>query len=81
MATIQKRAKLFQTGRSQAVRLPKEFRFTGTEVRIRKAGDAIVLEPLETDVHAWFQALDSFREEPFMKEGRQQPKMPVRKIF
>ena len=41
------RAKLFQTGRSQAVRLPKEFRFAGTEVRIRRAGNAVVLEPVD----------------------------------
>ncbi len=43
---MDKRAKLFQTGRSQAVRLPKEFRFTGKEVRIRKVGTGIVLEPI-----------------------------------
>jgi len=49
MANSEKRAKLFQTGRSQAVRLPKEFRFEGTEVRIRRAGDAVVLEPVEKD--------------------------------
>ena len=41
------RAKVFWTGRSQAVRLPKEFRFEGTEVRIRKEGDAVILEPVE----------------------------------
>jgi antitoxin VapB len=46
MTIIEKRAKLFQTGRSQAVRLPKEFRFTGTEVRIRKVGTGVVLEPV-----------------------------------
>ena len=40
-------AKLFQNGRSQAVRLPKAFRFLGTEVKIRKEGDAVILEPLE----------------------------------
>jgi antitoxin VapB len=45
--TTDKRAKLFQTGRSQAVRLPKEFRFTGNEVRIRKVGTGVVLEPIE----------------------------------
>ncbi len=49
MTTKDKRAKLFQTGRSQAVRLPKEFRFTGTEVRIRKAGHGVVLEPVGND--------------------------------
>ncbi|MYC74014.1 MAG: antitoxin [Gemmatimonadetes bacterium] len=40
-------AKLFQNGRSQAVRLPKAFRFPGTEVKIRKEGDAVILEPLK----------------------------------
>jgi virulence-associated protein VagC len=38
------RAKLFTNERSQAVRLPKEFRFAGKEVAIRKEGDAVVLE-------------------------------------
>jgi len=41
-------AKLFQNGRSQAVRLPKEFRFKGSEVKIRKDGEKVILEPLET---------------------------------
>jgi antitoxin VapB len=49
MAVEEKRAKLFQTGRSQAVRLPKEFRFEGTEVRIRRAGQTVVLEPISDD--------------------------------
>ena len=40
-------AKLFLNGRSQAVRLPKEFRFRGTEVRISREGDRVILEPLE----------------------------------
>ena len=41
------RAKLFMNGRSQAVRLPKEFRFQGSEVAIRREGDSIILEPIE----------------------------------
>ena len=40
-------AKLFMHGRSQAVRLPKEFRFEGTEVRVSKVGDKVILEPLK----------------------------------
>ena len=40
-----KRAKLFPTGRSQAVRLPKEFRFDGDTVLIRREGAAVILEP------------------------------------
>ncbi|HLA79580.1 MAG TPA: type II toxin-antitoxin system VapB family antitoxin [Vicinamibacteria bacterium] len=39
-------AKLFRNGRSQAVRLPKEFRFEGDEVSIRREGRRVVLEPL-----------------------------------
>ena len=41
-------AKLFRNGRSQAVRLPKEFRFEGSEVSVRREGDAVVLEPMKT---------------------------------
>lgn len=40
-------AKIFKNGRSQAVRLPKEFRLEGTEVKISKQGNKIILEPLE----------------------------------
>jgi antitoxin VapB len=49
-------AKLFWNGRSQAVRLPKDYRFEGTEVRIRKSGTAVILEPVEND-WAWLDAL------------------------
>ena len=40
-------AKLFRNGRSQAVRLPKEFRFEGEEVSIRREGDSVILEPVK----------------------------------
>ena len=40
-------ARLFMTGGSQAVRLPKAFRFAGDAVRIRREGDAVILEPME----------------------------------
>lgn len=49
-------AKVFWTGRSQAVRLPKEFRLAGTSVRIRRRGAAIVLEPLPRD-WTWLDSL------------------------
>ena len=77
-------AKIFQHGRSQAVRLPKEFRLPGTEVRVRRVGRGVLLEPLDAsfDAQAWFDALDQYLDEPFMAEGRQQPAMPrPRKIF
>ena len=40
-------ARLFKIGRSQAVRLPKEFRFSGDEVFVRREGEAIILEPIK----------------------------------
>ena len=49
-------AKVFWSGRSQAVRLPKEFRVDGDEVRIRRHGAAVILEPIPTD-WAWLDAL------------------------
>jgi len=47
---VETTAKLFKNGRSQAVRLPKAFRFKGSEVKIRKEGSRVILEPLETSV-------------------------------
>ena len=41
-------AKIFQNGRSQAVRIPKAFRLKGNEVRITKKGEKLILEPLES---------------------------------
>lgn len=73
-------AKLFMNGRSQAVRLPREFRFSGDRVRVRRFGLGVLLEPAEIDVDAWFAALDRF-EEPFMPEGRAQPRTPTRRVF
>ena len=49
-------AKLFWSGRSQAVRLPKDFRIEGSEVRIRRHGAAVILEPIAQD-WAWLDAL------------------------
>jgi antitoxin VapB len=53
-------AKLFKSGRSQAVRLPKEFRFEGKEVRIRRHGNGVLLEPIEIDLDAVFAKIDSY---------------------
>ena len=39
-------AKIFKTGRSQAIRLPKRFRFSGAEVAIRKEGNIVILSPI-----------------------------------
>jgi antitoxin VapB len=77
-------AKLFKHGRSQAVRLPKEFRMPGTEVRVRRIGRSVLLEPIAIpfDVKGWLAKLDEYRDEPFMPEGRQQPPLPpAHKVF
>ena len=48
-------AKVFTTGRSQAVRLPKAFRFDTDEVTIEKVGNAVVLRPKQTHDEWWRQ--------------------------
>ena len=55
-----KTAKLFRNGQSQAVRLPKEFRFDGDEVFIKKSGSAVVLIPLCNSWDSLFGSLDKF---------------------
>jgi antitoxin VapB len=68
-------AKLFMHGRSQAVRLPKEFRFEGTEVQVSKVGNKVILEPIKKkpfDPVAWRAGLDLYRDIPFMEDGRDQ---------
>jgi antitoxin VapB len=63
-------AKLFKHGRSQAVRLPKEFCLPGTKVRVRRIGQGVLLEPIGApfDVKAWFAKLDEYLDEPFMPD-------------
>lgn len=78
MTTI---AKLFKNGRSQAVRLPREFRFEGDRVRVRRVGQGVLVEPIFTNVWEWFGELDRLAAEPFMPEGRQQSPTPVRDVF
>ena len=73
---MERSARLFRINRSKAVRLPKEFRFEGNEVRIRRMGGGVLIEPIRTDLQAWLRAIDELRGEPFMPEGRGQPEMP-----
>ncbi len=65
-------AKLFWTGRSQAVRLPKEFRFEGEEVRIRRQGNAVVLESIPTD-WKWLDEIVEKLGGKFLEEGIEEP--------
>ena len=68
-------AKLFLSGRSQAVRLPKEFRMEGDEVRIRRQGAAVVLEPIASD-WGWLDAIAGEFSADFFAGGREQPELP-----
>jgi antitoxin VapB len=70
-------AKLFWSGRSQAVRLPKAFRMPGDEVRIRKQGRAVILEPIADD-WAWLDRIAGRMSDDFFADGRQQPEPQVR---
>jgi antitoxin VapB len=74
-------AKLFRNGRSQAVRLPREFRFEGNEVRVRRLAEGVLLEPLIADTDEWFAEIDRVREGQFFGKGRNQPVTPRREIF
>jgi antitoxin VapB len=72
-------AKLFTHGRSQAVRLPKEFRFAGSEVRVSRIGAKVVLEPMQKppfDVKAWRAKLDSYSDVDFADIERLPPLPP-----
>ena len=63
-------ARVFQSGNSQAVRLPKEFRVDTDELEIFRRGDEIVLRPLQRSAAAIFDLLASMPED-FMADGRE----------
>jgi antitoxin VapB len=63
-------ARIFQSGNSQAVRLPKEFRFDADQVEIFRQGNDIVLRQVPSDAAAVFDLLSSLPAD-FMAEGRQ----------
>lgn len=62
-------AKIFENGRSQAVRLPKECRFSGEEVAVNKIGDIVMLIPKENKWSGFLNSLNLFSED-FMSDGR-----------
>ena len=71
-----KTARLFRNGQSQAVRLPKEFRFSGDKVFVKKRGDTVVLIPYQESWQSLFSSLEQFTDD-FMAE-RDQPEQQVR---
>ena len=72
-------AKLFRNGQSQAVRLPKEFRFEGEFVYVKKAGGAVVLLPARGMWNSFVESLDKFSAD-FMND-RNQPKEQKREAL
>ena len=73
-------AKLFRNGRSQAVRLPREFRFEGDHVYIKKSGDGVVLLPATRSWDALIDSLGKFTDD-FMQERKQPKRQKRRKVF
>ncbi len=69
-------ARLFQSGRSQAVRLPKEYRFVGTEVMVKHFGNGVLLLPVDDPWQTLTAGLDAF--EPGFVLTREQPDEQIR---
>ena len=64
-------AKVFETGRSQAVRLPKKFRFDVGEVVVQQLGDAVILVPKQSLWKTFVEGVDGFSDD-FFADGRDQ---------
>jgi antitoxin VapB len=64
-------ARLFVNGRSQAVRLPKEYQFRGGKVYIQKVGEAVILVPVDKEWETFLHGLNGFSAD-FMAEERTQ---------
>lgn len=63
-------AKLFRNGRSQAVRLPKEFRFEGEKVYVKRMGNAVVLLPYKEPWRVLFESLNRFSDDYMEERGQ-----------
>lgn len=72
-------AKLFMNGKSQAVRLPKQFRFEGDEVFIKKVGNAVVLLPKDQTWQTMIDSLAMFSDD--FIEDREQPDIQERETL
>ncbi|MCD8212155.1 MAG: type II toxin-antitoxin system VapB family antitoxin [Oscillospiraceae bacterium] len=67
-------AKIFQNGKSQAVRLPQKYRFQDTEVYVAKLGDAVLLVPKDKAWQTFLDGLNGFSDD-FIEDGRE-PEIP-----
>ena len=72
--------KIFKSGNSQAVRLPKEFQFDEKEVQIFRRGDEVVLKKKPQNLARVFELLTELSDD-FMENGRQQPAVQKREEF
>jgi antitoxin VapB len=77
MAT-RKKTKLFMSGNSQAVRIPREFQLEGDEVEIQRRGNTLVIRPKKQTWKPLTDSLAMFTDD-FMEDGRQQPPVQARK--
>jgi antitoxin VapB len=75
-----KTAKLFKNGRSQAVRLPQDFRFSGSEVFIKRQGNAVILIPVDHPWDSLINSLDKFSDD-FMVDREQPPQQEREDLF
>ncbi|MCM1577738.1 MAG: type II toxin-antitoxin system VapB family antitoxin [Ruminococcus sp.] len=70
-------AKLFANGSSQAVRLPKEYRFSGNEVYAHKINDIVILVPKDKEWDTFMEGVNGFTEDYFeILENRRTAEMP-----
>jgi antitoxin VapB len=73
-----KKTKLFMSGNSQAVRIPREFQLEGDEVEIQRRGNTLVIRPKKQTWQLLLDSLTRFTDD-FMEGGRQQPPIQTRK--
>jgi antitoxin VapB len=73
-------ARLFKNGQSQAVRLPKDFRFEGEKVFIKRVGNAVVLIPYQESWETLLESLDQFSDD-FMEVREQPPTQHRESLF
>ena len=73
-------AKIFRNGQSQAIRLPKEYRFRGTKVYVKRMGNAVVLIPEQDSWQTLVDSLAHFSDD-FMTERQQPPTQQRERLF
>lgn len=73
-------ARIFENGRSQAVRLPKEYRFNANEVAVNKIGEVLILMPKESKWSGFLSSFEMFTDD-FMSEDREQDTVQEREAL